>query len=213
VLRRIRPHISYANVIATLALVIALGGTSYAAFNLPDNSVKSRNIVDGQVKSQDLAKHAVTRKKVAPATITNADIVPNAITGAAVAQNTLFQCQPGDAALENRNFCAFEIHRGAVYHVDWPTAVQLCRARGSTPARLPTAAELASFAPVSGSAFHGIDVWTADPAVAGVVGSGTPPKMWSMSTDSNGNVATIEERPIDSQVADIVCVYAAADVK
>lgn len=50
-----RLHLSYANVTATIALFIALGGGTYAAFNLPKNSVKSSNIKNGQVKSPDLA--------------------------------------------------------------------------------------------------------------------------------------------------------------
>ncbi len=46
---------TYANVIATVALFVALGGGAYAAFHLPKNSVKSKNIVNGQVRDADLA--------------------------------------------------------------------------------------------------------------------------------------------------------------
>jgi hypothetical protein len=55
-MRRIRGHMTYANVMATLAVFLVLGGGAYAAFHLPRNSVRSRNIVNGQVKQQDLAK-------------------------------------------------------------------------------------------------------------------------------------------------------------
>jgi hypothetical protein len=55
-MRRIRSHLTYANVIATIALFLALGGLSYAAFHLPKNSVKSKNIVNHKVKAVDLAK-------------------------------------------------------------------------------------------------------------------------------------------------------------
>ena len=54
---RFRP--TYANVIATLALFLVLGGAAYATFQLPKNSVKSKNIVNGQVKAIDLAPNAV----------------------------------------------------------------------------------------------------------------------------------------------------------
>jgi hypothetical protein len=40
-LTRIRAGLTYANVIATLALFIALGGGAYAAFKLPKGSVGS----------------------------------------------------------------------------------------------------------------------------------------------------------------------------
>jgi hypothetical protein len=56
VVHRIRSHLTYANVVATIALFIALGGASYAAFHLPKNSVKSKNIVNHKVKAVDLAK-------------------------------------------------------------------------------------------------------------------------------------------------------------
>jgi hypothetical protein len=46
---------SPAMVVACIALFVALSGASYAAFNLPDNSVRSRHIVNGQVKPVDLA--------------------------------------------------------------------------------------------------------------------------------------------------------------
>jgi hypothetical protein len=51
---RIRQHLTYANVMATLAVFLVLGGGAYAAFHLPKNSVRSRNIVNGQVKTKDL---------------------------------------------------------------------------------------------------------------------------------------------------------------
>lgn len=41
---RLIPRLSYANVVATLALFIALGGASYAAVELPANSVGVRQI-------------------------------------------------------------------------------------------------------------------------------------------------------------------------
>ncbi len=64
-MRRIRSHLTYANVMATLAVFLVLGGGAYAAFHLPKNSVRSRNIVNGQVKTPDLATGAVTGPKLA----------------------------------------------------------------------------------------------------------------------------------------------------
>jgi hypothetical protein len=52
---RIRDRLTYANVVATIALFVALGGGTYAAFNLPRNSVESKHIVNGQVKGGDVA--------------------------------------------------------------------------------------------------------------------------------------------------------------
>jgi len=60
-LRRIRPHLSFANVASVTALFIALGGASYAAVKLPKNSVGSsqikKNAVTGaKVKNGSLAR-------------------------------------------------------------------------------------------------------------------------------------------------------------
>lgn len=59
-----RSKLTYANVVASLALFIALGGTSFAAFTLGKNSVKSENIGKEQVKGVDIAKNAITSPKV-----------------------------------------------------------------------------------------------------------------------------------------------------
>jgi hypothetical protein len=61
---RIRKSLSYANVMATVAVFVALGGSSYAAITLSKNSVKSKHIATGQVKRSDIAKNAVTSAKV-----------------------------------------------------------------------------------------------------------------------------------------------------
>jgi hypothetical protein len=60
----LRPKLTYANVVASLALFVALGGTSYAVGTLSKNSVKSENIGKEQVKAADIAKNAITSPKV-----------------------------------------------------------------------------------------------------------------------------------------------------
>ena len=44
----------YANITATLALVISLGGVGYAAVQVPKNSVGSKQIKNGAIKAKDL---------------------------------------------------------------------------------------------------------------------------------------------------------------
>ncbi len=49
-MRKIHSRLTYANIVATLALVVAVaGGTAYAA-----NTVFSSDIVDGEVKTADV---------------------------------------------------------------------------------------------------------------------------------------------------------------
>ena len=87
--RRLRPRSAY-DLVALLALFVALGGTTYAAAtigsgDIKNNAVLSRHIKDGAVKNHDLAANSVGTGKVIDNTLTGADIkestlgtVPNA---------------------------------------------------------------------------------------------------------------------------------------
>ncbi len=57
-------HHLRSNAIAYLALIVALGGTSYAATNLPANSVGTRQLKSGAVTTNKLANGSVTAKKL-----------------------------------------------------------------------------------------------------------------------------------------------------
>src|SRR5881397_735315 len=54
-----RARLSYANVMATLAVFIALGGSSYAALKLPRNSVGATQIRAGAVRSSEVKNGAL----------------------------------------------------------------------------------------------------------------------------------------------------------
>lgn len=71
-----RPRrLSYADVASTLALVVALGGTSaYAA-----DRIRSGDIVDGQVKRVDLGAGAVTSRKVLDGSLLAKDFKASAL--------------------------------------------------------------------------------------------------------------------------------------
>ncbi|MGH2905228.1 MAG: hypothetical protein ACRDKI_00485 [Solirubrobacterales bacterium] len=68
--KRAGSNLTYANVVATLALFLALGGVSYAAATLPKNSVGTKQI----------KKNAVTGAKIKSKTITGSDIKKSTIT-------------------------------------------------------------------------------------------------------------------------------------
>ncbi|HEX2095854.1 MAG TPA: hypothetical protein VHF50_00610 [Solirubrobacterales bacterium] len=57
--RALRRHLSYANVMATIAVFVALGGASYAAIQLPKGSVGTRELKQGAVTSSKLRDGAV----------------------------------------------------------------------------------------------------------------------------------------------------------
>ena len=53
-LDRLRGRLTYANAMASMAVFIALGGSSYAAVMLTNNSVRSRHIAPGAVRASDV---------------------------------------------------------------------------------------------------------------------------------------------------------------
>ena len=66
--RRIRDRLTYANVIATLALFVALGGSSYAALKLPRNSVSSQQIRTGAVASSEVKDRSLQLQDISKPT-------------------------------------------------------------------------------------------------------------------------------------------------
>lgn len=63
--KRIFEELSYANVVATLALFVALGGTGYAISKLPKDSVKAKQIAKSAVGSPEIKDGAVGAAEVA----------------------------------------------------------------------------------------------------------------------------------------------------
>jgi hypothetical protein len=60
-------------VLSVIALIIALGGTGYAATTLPANPVGSRQLKNGAVATKKIARNAVTSAKVKRNSLTGAD--------------------------------------------------------------------------------------------------------------------------------------------
>ncbi len=71
---RVRRHLSYANVMATAAVFIALGGSAYAMAQLPRNSVGAAQIKRGAVGASELRKSAVSSRSIRDRSIKLGDI-------------------------------------------------------------------------------------------------------------------------------------------
>ena len=65
-LRRLQERMTYANVIATIALFVALGGTSYAAVTLPRDSVGARQLREGSVGSSEVRNRSLQLRDLSP---------------------------------------------------------------------------------------------------------------------------------------------------
>jgi hypothetical protein len=75
----LRPRLTYANVTATLALFVALGGGAYAATALPAHSVGSKQLKKGAVVAAKIKHNAVDRSKVMDNSLTGADIKESSV--------------------------------------------------------------------------------------------------------------------------------------
>jgi hypothetical protein len=110
----VRTRLTYANVIATIALFLALGGSAYAV-TAGKNTVKSKSIAKGAVKTSDIANKAVTAKKLKPGAVPSNAIAANSVnadklgsvvtrkTTVALLDNTTnsatVYCKPGEQLL------------------------------------------------------------------------------------------------------------------
>lgn len=88
----------YANVTATLALVIALSGTSYAAITITGKNIKNRTITGADIKR---------------GTITGTHIKNRTIRGADIAGNTITSGKIRNGSLLARDFSAGQLPAGA----------------------------------------------------------------------------------------------------
>ena len=73
-MNRLPPHLTYANVMATVAVFIALGGSAYAVTQLPRDSVGAAQIRRGAVDTSELRRGAVTSRAIRDRSVTLGDI-------------------------------------------------------------------------------------------------------------------------------------------
>jgi uncharacterized protein YjbI with pentapeptide repeats len=99
--QRPRRRLSYANIVATMAVFLAIGGgAAFAASTLPANSVNSKTVKDNKLKSVDLKDgKAVSTDDVIDASLTGTDVADDSLTGTDVANASLTGADINDASL------------------------------------------------------------------------------------------------------------------
>jgi hypothetical protein len=85
-MKRLSKRLSYANVVSTLALFLALGGATALAVNqLPPKSIGAKQLRPGAVTADKIRKHAVTAPKIEAAAIKSGKIAAGAVKEAKLA--------------------------------------------------------------------------------------------------------------------------------
>ena len=99
-MHRLRRRLTYANVTATLALVIAVaGGTAYAA-----DTIGSSDIINGQVKSPDIGTGQVQ----------SVDVRDDALADGGLGSADIANGQLNDEDITQGTFVNFEAHIGTL---------------------------------------------------------------------------------------------------
>jgi hypothetical protein len=79
-------YLSYANVMATVAVFLALGGSAYA---VATGSIGTRELKDNDVRTVDLRNDDVRARDIRNGTLGGADVRDDALTGADIREATL----------------------------------------------------------------------------------------------------------------------------
>ena len=115
-----RPRLTYANVVSTLALVIALStGGAYAAGliqtrDIADEAVTTAKLRDGAATTAKIHDGAVKRAKIADNAVNGAKVGDGALTGADIANGSVSGADLGQRASRPSAF-ALITSEGAVY--------------------------------------------------------------------------------------------------
>jgi hypothetical protein len=113
-----RPKLNYANVIATIALFVALGGAAVAA-GLPKNSVGTNQLKRGAVSAAKLKRGAVTAGKLAPKSVVAGKLGANAVLPGNLGNGLISTAKLGDGAviaskIKNGSVTTNKLNNGAV---------------------------------------------------------------------------------------------------
>lgn len=147
-LSRLRSTLTFSNLVAMVALFIALGGSSYAAWQ-----VGSEQIVDNSVRSRDLRDNDIRGRDIHTGAVRSADLRNNDIRGRDIHRGAV-----RSAELRNNDIRSEDIRTGAIaggdVAADTLTGANLLE---SSLATVPSAANAATLDGKSATAFLAAD--------------------------------------------------------
>lgn len=196
---RLLRHLSFSNVIAMLALFVALGGAAYAGTKINGSSIKNGSIGGGKLKNETitankLKKGTITAAQIANQTITGAQIQPGSIDGSQINLSTIGTvplaqaaqtAARADSATKAETATSATTATNATNADNATTAGDAEKLGGKTPGELKAELELTC---ESGTKFYGGMCWEE---------TTNPPAPWIYAVkkcgDLGGRLPTIEE--------------------
>jgi hypothetical protein len=97
-MNKLRGRLTYANIMATIAVFIALGGASYAAFQLPKNSVGAQQIKRNGVKAPEIAENAARKSEIGNNSVGTEEVANGTLLGEDFAPGQIPAGPPGQGA-------------------------------------------------------------------------------------------------------------------
>lgn len=99
-MQQVRRRLTYANVVSSLALFVALGGaTAFAVQQLPERSVGERQLRPGAVTPSKLRRNAVTAPKIKALAIKNGKLANGSVTTPKLGTGAVANAQLGGGAV------------------------------------------------------------------------------------------------------------------
>ena len=117
----VRSRLSYANVMATLALFVALGGVGYAAAKLPRDSVGSKQIKEDAVKASEQAPDSVDSGNVIDLSLGGSDLADDSVGSAQISTGAVDAAEVDDAAVGSEEVIDGSLRRADLGPVDLRT--------------------------------------------------------------------------------------------
>ncbi len=106
--RRFRSHLSFANVMATMAVFIALGGTSYAAVmitgaDVRDGSLTGRDVRDSSLGASDVISSSLGTGEIRDGSLNGRDVRDSSLGASDVINSSLGTGEIRDGSLNGRD--------------------------------------------------------------------------------------------------------------
>jgi hypothetical protein len=99
VLMRMRSKLTYANVMATIAVFLVLTGISFAVAKLPKKSVGPKQLKNGAVHTKKIHKDAVNASKIKTGAVGRSEIASGAVATSEISNKAVTRNKIADSAI------------------------------------------------------------------------------------------------------------------
>jgi hypothetical protein len=157
-----KPKLTYANVVSSLALLIALGGTTaYAATKLPDRSVGEFQLRPGAVTAEKIRTNAVTAPKIKAEAVKQGKIANGSIVAAKLTLGSVASSSLQSSAVTNEKLAPEAVTGDKALESTFsqvPSASKADFASAAESANPPAFARISSEATIDSSLSKGVSV-------------------------------------------------------